>query len=320
MRTRTDGQLLEIRTPAKVNLFLELLGRRADGFHQLETVIASISLYDIMRFRSRNDGRIQLHLPTPVDSSQGEIPVDRKNTIVHVLELFKYKLQKSHLKTPAKSFGMDVWCLKRIPSQAGLGGASGNAAGAILAANRLWNAGLSIQEMKQLGAEVGSDVPFFLESGTGRCTGRGEQVVPLQSAFNHWIVVAKPPTGLSTGEVYRQCSVPQSPVSASRLSQSLLLGSRALGKELFNRLEMYAEQMTDWIGRLRHSFGQLQSLGHQMSGSGSSYFGLFPNQLAATRAANLLTGRFPSARIFACRTLGRFHHETVECGGCHGNY
>jgi 4-diphosphocytidyl-2-C-methyl-D-erythritol kinase len=202
--------------------------------------------------------------------------------------------------------GIEARIDKRIPAAAGLGGASSNAAGALIGLNHLWNGGLELTSLQRLGAVLGSDVPFFLTGGSAICGGRGEQVRVLECPANVPVVIVKPPIGLSTGDVYRKCTLPANPMSSSRISEQMSTGRiGAIGKQLFNRLESIAAGMTDWIDRLKSSFSVLNCLGHQMTGSGSSYFGLFSNQIAALRAAACLSNQHPDAKIFVCETLGR---------------
>ena len=214
------------------------------------------------------------------------------------------------------NLGCDVFLRKRIPSAAGLGGASGNAAGAILAANRIWNLGLSPIELDLVAAEIGSDVPFFLRSGTCYCTGRGEKIESKDVPAGMAIVIAKPSEGLSTASVYGECSVPSQPLRASGLLRTLQKGHfNRVGQHLFNRLERFAMSMTPAIGKLKEMFDQLNCVGHQMSGSGTGYFGIFRNAADAKRAAKIAT-RETDNTIFACSTLGpeRTFRPSVESG------
>ncbi len=308
MRIRFLGSEIEILTPAKVNFFLELLGRREDGFHELETVISSVSLFDTVRFHSRNDDQIRIRISQTSDNSKKEfIPTDERNLIVRAMKLCR----KTHLgynnQRVTGSYGADIECIKRIPSEAGLGGASGNAAAAIIAANRLWQCNFTLKQMQQIGAQLGSDVPYFLSGGTAVCRGRGEQVSRVSGPTGQWIVIAKPPVGLSTKQVFGNCSVPEELESPRSLLAYLSSGhAQKIGSRLFNRLQIYASEMTDWIDRLQASFSRVNCLGHQMTGSGSSYFGVFFSRIAASNAANCLSNRHPNAKIFTCHTLNQF--------------
>jgi len=293
-----DGLSITIATPAKLNLFFELLNKRGDGFHEIETVMSTVSLFDELRFSVRNDGLLRLNIIQEGCTASESIPTDERNLILQAMSRLKASHGNSEL-------GCDVFLRKRIPSAAGLGGASGNAAGALMAANWIWKLGLSQQQLDSIGAEIGSDVPFFFHGGLCRCTGRGEVIESIDAPFGMAIVIAKPKEGLSTAAVYGKCSVPSQPESSARILQHLQNGSwNKVGEHLFNRLERFAMSMTPAIGELKERFDQLDWVGHQMSGSGSSYFGIFRNTADARRAAKIAT-RVYGNTIFVCSTLGQ---------------
>ena len=293
-----DGQAITLSTPAKINLFFELLGKREDGFHEIETIMSTVSLFDDIRFSKRTDGVLRMDIAQQGCCQQEQIPTDDRNLILQAM-------QKVRQRYGSEDLGCDVFLRKRIPSAAGLGGASGNAAGAILAANHLWKLGLDSEQLWELAAEIGSDVPFFFQGGTCRCTGRGEIIESVSVPAAMAVVIAKPAAGLSTAAVYKKCSVPSQQQSSLALLQSLQDGDWSrVGQSLFNRLEEFAMTMTPEIGKLKDTFDRLNCIGHQMSGSGSSYFGIFRNAADARRAAKTAT-RSNGNTIFACMTLGR---------------
>ncbi len=293
-----DGQSIRIASPAKINLFFELLGKRGDGFHEIETVMTTVSLFDDIQFSARNDGLLQLRIAQEGCTAKEKIPTDQSNLILRAM----LRLREQY---GSAENGCDVFLRKRIPSAAGLGGASGNAAGAILAANHIWKLGLSSEQLHKVAAEIGSDVPFFFQGGTCRCTGRGEIIETKSVPAGLAVVIAKPLEGLSTAAVYGKCSVPSQPQSSETLMQTLQQGRwNRVGQNLFNRLEQFAMSMTPAIGRLKEIFDRLDCVGHQMSGSGSSYFGLFRNAADAHRAAKIATQETGNT-IFTCSTLGR---------------
>jgi len=293
-----DGQSIWVATPAKINLFFELLGKRGDGFHEIETVMSTVSLFDDIQFSARSDGLLRLDIFQQGCTATEQIPTDHSNLILKSMLRLRDRFGSPNM-------GCDVFLRKRIPSAAGLGGASGNAAGAILAANRIWKLGLSMEELHSVAAEIGSDVPFFLIGGTCCCTGRGEVIEPKEVPAGMAIVIAKPTEGLSTASVYGKCSVPSQPYGFGALLQNLQTGRWShVGRHLFNRLETFAISMTPAIGKLKEIFDQLNCVGHQMSGSGSSYFGIFRNTADARRAAKIAT-RVYGNTIFVCSTLGQ---------------
>jgi 4-diphosphocytidyl-2-C-methyl-D-erythritol kinase len=288
IRHRADG--LEIWAPAKLNLFLEVLGKRSDGFHEIETLMCPIGLYDTLVFRPRREAAIELKCrwaaPQTRQHASGShlVPENSDNTVVRALERLR--------QSTAFAGGASVSLVKRIPAAAGLAGGSSDAAAALWAANQGWNLGLSMTELKRIAAEVGSDVPFFLSGGLAVCRGRGERIESLAAQISLNFVVVRPPVGLATAQVYKQCRPADSPRSAGRLVTALERGCLGLaGKLLHNQLEPAARKLCSWIARLGAEFDRLDVLGHQMSGSGTSYFGLCRNWRHASRVARQLEVR-----------------------------
>lgn len=304
---------MEVAAPAKVNLFLELLARRDDGFHEIETVMSSVAIFDRLRFAIRRDSKIVLSLQlTNRGSLPGEpddIPTDERNLILRALDLVRRTASKE-LGPEACETGMNVHLQKNIPSAAGLGGASSDAAAALVAGNHLWNLNWPISKLSGLASQLGSDINFFLFGGTAICRGRGELVHPIRLTRQIPIVVAKPFLSLSTKAVFDKVQLDGDPIESTGLVQSLQrFDSRTVGNQMFNRLQQFAEPLTqkiaDRIGQLRFEFSRVNCLGHQMSGSGSSYFGVFCNSRVARQAAQTLSCRLPHVRIISSQTLNR---------------
>ncbi|MFK7768812.1 MAG: 4-(cytidine 5'-diphospho)-2-C-methyl-D-erythritol kinase [Mariniblastus sp.] len=297
---------IEIASPAKINLFLELHGRRPDGFHEIDTVMSAVSIFDRLSFTKRSDSSIQLKIQYPARGRQtaetDPIPTDDRNLIVKAVNLVRENSPNSPC-TP----GMDIVLSKQIPSAAGLGGASSNAAAALIAANELWDLNLPKTHLEQLAAQLGSDIGFFLTGGTAVCRGRGEQVQPIECPAGHFILVAKPTAALSTADVFKQVSASDDIRSSVPFIESVRLGQcNLIGKKMFNRLEQFASGLASEIDELRKAFSNLNCLGHQMSGSGSSYFGLFPNAQSTRQAFRRLSSRLPALRIFCTQTISPF--------------
>jgi 4-diphosphocytidyl-2-C-methyl-D-erythritol kinase len=270
--------LIEIWTPAKLNLFLEIKGRRPDGFHELEMLMVPVSLFDtlyasstcesILEFSCRWAAGLRRSCTGSEDACLGRLPDVRQNLAYRAFELVR---QKYHVAAGAR-----VRLIKRIPSSAGLGGASSDAAAALVAASRVWNLDLSIGQLDELAWQLGSDVSFFLRSCPGICRGRGELVEPLPGGSSRLaFVVVRPREGLSTADVYNKVCPPpvEDQRSVQHISRLLRDGCVAkVGQSLFNRLQPAAEQLSAWIGRLQRQLHGQDVVGHLMSGSGSSYF------------------------------------------------
>ena len=295
MLIRQDGLALRVDAPAKLNLFLEVLGRRGDGFHELETLMVAISLHDTLRFTEEPTPAIRLrcHGRSGVD---GSVPSGDDNLVVQAA-----KLLQAHSGT-SRGAAIDLW--KRIPVSAGLAGGSTDAAAALLALDRLWELGMASQELLSLAAELGSEVAFFVRGVPAAiCRGRGEEIHPVERSLELSFVVARPASGLSTAEVYRHCQVSSDPRSAQPLVELLADGRLADAARLFhNSLQQTASRLnrevTDLITRLdRHPV-----LASAMTGSGTACFGLCATDRSARRIAGaLVDGGVPWASAVRTR-------------------
>ncbi|HVC96648.1 MAG TPA: 4-(cytidine 5'-diphospho)-2-C-methyl-D-erythritol kinase [Pirellulales bacterium] len=286
MHVRSTAAGLEVLAPAKLNLFLEVLDKRDDGFHEIETLMVPIGLFDTLHFQDAPSGRIDLTCRTSATfgGSAEPIPAGPENIVFRAVDLVRRRFGVTK--------GARVRLMKRIPMAAGLAGGSSDAAAALVATCRLWELALSPGELSQLAAELGSDVPFFLGRGAAVCRGRGERIQPVSGLGNLWFVVVKPPVGLSTAEVYRACRAADRPRRVESLIEALRAGRlarAALG--LHNALQPAAEKLEPWVGRLSREFAALDCLGHKMSGSGTSYFGLCRHARQARRVAACLRTR-----------------------------
>ncbi len=257
--------------------------------------MVAITIFDTVVFSATVEDRIGLTCSVPSGSRareqamggqaqlMGDVPVDGNNLIVRAVERLR--------AAAGVTAGAAIQLIKRIPSAAGLGGASSDAAAAMSAANACWKLGWSRASLAALSAELGSDIPFFFGSGAAICRGRGELIEPLVLPSALHVVVVRPPKGLSTALVYRHCSPAVRPADVEPLVAALRGGQQnGLGRLLTNRLEPAAASLTPWIARLRSAFDRLDCLGHQMSGSGTSYFGICRHARHARRVAARLRG------------------------------
>ncbi len=302
MHVERSGRMLIVHAPAKLNLFLEVLGRRPDGFHELETVICSVGLYDTLSVDAGEDSEESAELQfncnwsalarsrrvwqseTPTDSGDPQWPADRENLAYRALDLLR--------KRTGRRVGARVHLVKRIPLAAGLGGGSSDAAAALVAGNLAWQLGLSHDELMACAAELGSDVAFFLARHAAVCRGRGERVEPLAIGSPGWFVIVRPEAGLATADVFKACRPSSAPRAVERLLAPLRTGNwGSTSREMFNALEPAAESLSPEIATLRREFEKLDVLGHQMSGSGTSYFGVCRSARVARRAAARLRAR-----------------------------
>ncbi len=278
---------LAVHAPAKLNLFFEVLGKRSDGYHEIETLMVPIGWYDTLVFREDPSGRVELEwrrAPAtrgPDADRLGEVPEGRENLVVRAVELLRQRA--------GVTSGASLRLVKRIPAAAGLGGGSSDAAAALVAANRGWGLNWPRPALAPLAAELGSDVPFFLADGPAICRGRGERVEPVVGIGALWFVVVRPPVGLSTASVYRACRPVERPYTIGPLLSALGRGDlAAAGRLMVNRLEPAAATLSPWIERLREELARQDVLGRQMSGSGTCCFALCRHARDARRVARRL--------------------------------
>ncbi|MBA4018543.1 MAG: 4-(cytidine 5'-diphospho)-2-C-methyl-D-erythritol kinase [Pirellula sp.] len=293
MHVRRGPQMVEVFAPAKLNLFLEVLGKRADGFHEIETVMTRVSLYDTLTLADDPGGAFSLENDLSADSlppaghaaaAERTLPTGSANIVVRALEALREAAGVEH--------GARVRLVKRIPMAAGMAGGSTDAAAALVAANIAWRLDWSRTRLAEIAATLGSDIPYFFTPGPALCRGRGEQVEPLSGCgVLHFAVIA-PPEGLSTAAVYRACRPSEKPRRAVELIQAWQSGNcDEVGRLFHNRLQDAAEGISPWINRLARELHQLDCLGHRMSGSGTSYFALCRSATHARSMAATLRGR-----------------------------
>ena len=288
-RSARDG--LEVLAPAKLNLFLEILGKRADGYHDLESLMVTVDLFDTLTFADDPSGRIELSCDDPT------LPTGPDNLVVKAAERLK--------AATGCDRGVRIDLKKAIPAQAGLAGGSSDAAATLEGLDRLWNLGTPSRQLDEIAASIGSDVAFFRQGPVAICRGRGEVVEPWALPEPLHFVLACPTVGVSTADVYRNVIPPERPREIGGILEAWEAGDiAALGRSLFNRLQPVSERLEPSLGAVRDALADLgPSLhGHLMSGSGSAYFGLAGDRDAAEDAASRLA------------SLGLGRVRVVTCG------
>lgn len=291
---RHAGAVL-VWAPAKVNLYLEVLAKRADGYHDIATLMVAVSLCDTLAFKEENSGEIRLECDHP------GLTTGPENLVCRAASL----LQRH---TGCKR-GAVIRLTKRIPFAAGLAGGSSDAAATLAGLNRLWRLGLSTGELATLGAELGSDIAFFFATPAAWCTGRGERVEPLPLGCPLWFVLVHPAFGLSTAEVYRGVTVPERPESGDAIRQAVQNGDvEAIGRRLHNRLQVVAERLAPEVAALYERLRGLGPAGQLMSGSGSTLFALCRDHDEALRVAR---GLRAAEEVGSAGLPGRRWVETI---------
>lgn len=283
-----------VHAPAKLNLFFEVVGRREDGYHLVETLVCPISLYDTLVLERISGSDIVLCVKWVWrDWRAGvcgtdSVPADERNLVYRAARLVQQETGISQ--------GVRIHIWKRIPTGAGLGGGSSDAAATLIGLCKLWDLQVPPQTLQTWAAKLGSDVPLFLTRGPSVCRGRGEIVEPVQPGAPLHAVVIKPPASLATRDVYAACRVPSIPRRVTGLLAAWQQGDwKAFGDEIFNRLEEPARRLAPQLGDLPGRFSHTGCIGVGMTGSGSCYFGVYRHRGQALAAARRIEAARPGA-------------------------
>jgi len=277
---------LEKKSPCKVNLILNILGKRADGFHELETVMHPVNLFDEMTFERVARG-FQLTCSNPA------LPTDGGNLVHRAAMLF---LQKAEIRD-----GVRIHLEKKIPLAAGLGGGSGNAATTLLGLNELFGKPLPPKALEEIAASLGSDIPFFLQSKPALGTGRGEKIEPLENfraMSGTAFVLVHPGFGISTPWAYQNlgrfpAAVNGTPGRAKELISLLKTTDlRSAGREFYNSLEAPALDKYPILVLFQNFFRENGAVATLMSGSGSTTFAVVDNPTLAKKIADKFKSEF----------------------------
>ncbi len=259
-----------LRAPAKINLFLEVLGKRPDGYHELATLMLAVSLYDSLVLQPAETEAVELECDHPGLSTGAD------NLVCRAVQLVRERFGIRN--------GVRIRLGKRIPLAAGLAGGSSDAAATLAGLNLLWRLGLSQADLIRLGGELGSDVAFFFASPAAWCTGRGEIVQPVPLGRPLDLVLVCPPVGLSTAQVFGRLKVPAEPLDGNRLRQAVAAGDVAeLGWALHNRLQPTAEELCPVVAQVCRRLARTGPMGVLMTGSGSTVFALARDSVDALR-------------------------------------
>ena len=278
---------LRVRCPAKINLGLWILGRRPDGYHEIDTFLQAISLEDEITLEGGPPG-------FTLETRGLPIPGPGSNLLERAWAL----LEESGALPPGA--GVRARLVKRIPIGSGLGGGSSDAAGFLIGLDRLLGLRLSEPELHDLGARLGSDVPFFFRGGLARATGRGEQVRHLCPMDPYWIVLATPATAISTTWAYAQIKNPLTASGdAARVLASALMRRdlREVAGAMQNAFEGVILPQLPRIADVRRAMSSSGALGALLSGSGSTVFGLTHSRLKAQAVLNAVGGRLAELRV-----------------------
>ena len=278
------------KAPAKINLLLDVLRKRDDGYHEVEMVMTMVDLADRLEMQELPRDTIM------ITSQAGYIPLDEKNLAFQAAKLIK---ERYGVRT-----GVYIHLDKRIPVAAGLAGGSSDAAAALRGLNRLWRLGLPDEELQKLGAELGSDVPFCVTGGTAIARGRGEKLEPIAGPPPCWVVLAKPPIHVSTQDIYGKLKVQEIRNHPSLPDMLQAIRNRSFPgvcTSLGNVLEEVTMRLYPEVRQIRECMQRLGADGVLMSGSGPTVFGLVQKQSKVARIYNGLRGF--CKEVYAVRLL-----------------
>ncbi|MGY4691890.1 4-(cytidine 5'-diphospho)-2-C-methyl-D-erythritol kinase [Salibacterium sp. K-3] len=279
-----------VKAPAKINLSLDVLGKREDGYHEVKMVMTQVDLSDRLDLEWRKDGVIK------VEMSEGFLPADSRNLAYQAAALLK---ERFDIK-----MGVSIYIYKNIPVAAGLAGGSSDAAAALRGLNEIWGLGLSLEELAALGSALGSDVPFCVYGGTALATGRGECIEMIPDPPSCWVVLAKPPIGVSTGEIYKQMRTADFGSTSSETMTAALhdFSYGDICRSLHNALEQVTLPMHPEIRQIKERMRASGVDAALMSGSGPTVFGLIKKEAKLHRVYNALRGFCD--QVYAVRLLG----------------
>lgn len=278
------------KAPAKINLALDVLFKRPDGYHEVEMVMTTVDLADRIELTEIGASEIR------IVSHNRFVPDDSRNLAYQAASLLKkrYRINK----------GVSIAIEKNIPVAAGLAGGSSDAAATLRGLNRLWNLGLSLDELAEIGAEIGSDVSFCVYGGTALARGRGEKITHLPTPPKCWVILAKPTIGVSTGDVYKRLKLEnashpnvQEMLTAINHNDYLRLCSN-----LGNMLEQVTLPLYPEVANIKDQMKTFGADAVLMSGSGPTVFGLVEHDSRMQRIYNGLRGF--CHQVYAVRMLG----------------
>jgi len=290
-----SGRRLVARCPAKVNLALHVLDRRPDGYHELDTLFQTIDLWDTLEVRA-GEG-------LAMSCDDAGLPTDGSNLVLRAAESLRQREGVSH--------GAIFHLRKSIPTRAGLGGGSSDAAAALLLCSRLWQLNCSPDQLRAVAAGIGSDVPFFLVGATARGTGRGERIEPVPAVRPLHLLLGCPPFGTSTAEVYRRASsrltLPRDGVNLAIPTAHKWPGDNDFAF-MVNDLEPVVFEVRPELRDFRDALLGAGARAAMLSGSGSTVYGVFCGEDEVRAVASRLGAVYRGWRLLPSRTVAAAAH------------
>ncbi|MFZ5968817.1 MAG: 4-(cytidine 5'-diphospho)-2-C-methyl-D-erythritol kinase [Bacillota bacterium] len=270
-------QELKLKARAKINISLDVLGKRPDGYHEVRMIMQQIDLYDEIVIQEIQQG-------IRVRSNLDFLPCDEGN--------LAYRAARLMQQTYGINKGVEIFIQKQIPVAAGLAGGSTDAAAVLTGLNQLWNIGASKQELMNVGLKLGADVPFCILGGAALAEGIGEKLTAIDGLENVWIVLSKPNLGVSTAEVYKNLELekiekhPDTEAIMEAMKNNQL---QKVASNLCNVLESVTENLCPIVKDIKRRMLEYQALGSLMSGSGPTVFGIYKDYQKAKNAYDNLS-------------------------------
>jgi 4-diphosphocytidyl-2-C-methyl-D-erythritol kinase len=279
-----------VKAPAKINLTLDVLHKRSDGYHEVEMIMTTVDLADRIGLELREDGKIH------IQSVDRFVPNDYRNLAYQAAKLLK---DIHHIES-----GVTIKIEKSIPVAAGLAGGSSDAAATLRGLNTLWNLGLSLDELAQIGTKIGSDVAFCVYGGTALATGRGEKIQELPAPVNCWVILAKPTLGVSTADIYGNLKINQieHPNTKQMIESIETKNFNQMCASVGNVLESVTLKLHPEVAVLKDQMQKFGADAVLMSGSGPTVFGIVQQESKVQRIYNGLRGFCDE--VYAVRLIG----------------
>ncbi|ERK32173.1 4-(cytidine 5'-diphospho)-2-C-methyl-D-erythritol kinase [Clostridium intestinale] len=281
---------MKIKAYGKINIALEVVGKREDGYHLLRMIMQNIDLYDLIELNEKRSNDITIECNKPY------VPKDDRNLAYKAARLFMdtYKINR----------GIHIDIIKNIPVAAGLAGGSTNAAAVLKALNEMFDVGASEQELMNLGVKLGADIPYCIKGGTCLCEGIGEKISELKSFKDKILVLVKPPFGVSTKDVYGAIDINKifKKVLVNELIEAIEKDDLLfVAQNMKNHLENVTLRRHPLIIKIKEDMIKMGSIGSMMSGSGPTVFGFFDDMLKAQSCYERMKKQFND--VFITRTI-----------------
>ena len=281
---------MRIKAYAKINLSLDIVGKREDGYHLLRMIMQNIDLYDEISLEKENGSEIK------ITCNKNYVPTDERNLAYKAAKIFKEKYKISA--------GVKINIIKNIPVSAGLAGGSTDAATVLKLMNQVFEIGASNEELMELGLKLGADIPYCIQGGTALCEGIGEVITPLKPFKDKIVVLVKPAFGVSTKEVYKSfdlSKIRKHPETEGLISSMDKDDLKAVAYNMRNLLENVTLRKHKILIKIKEEMLEDGAVGSMMSGSGPSVFAMFDDMLKAQKSFEKMKEKYKE--VFITRTI-----------------